>query len=139
MPGVTGGKRLYHRGSPGGLTTARQCFAGTAWCPFTRIPPGGGFDCPPITSVGTVATTGGTQNGPFISPPRATSEDAGLLQAGPTGARASDEERNGGLRYRLGGSRTWTSVWWEALMCHLHSSSLTGCGAPPSSSSHAHL
>ena len=42
MPGVTGGDRRYHRGSPGGFATANQCLAGTAWYPFTRIPPGGG-------------------------------------------------------------------------------------------------
>ena len=48
MPGVTGGKTVLHRGSPGGLTTARWCFTGITWCPFTRSPPGGGFDGPPI-------------------------------------------------------------------------------------------
>ena len=61
MPGATGGEWLYHRGSPGGLTTTSQCFAGTAWYPFTRIPPGGGFCCPPISSVNTVVRTGVAQ------------------------------------------------------------------------------
>ena len=43
MPGATGGEYFDHRGSPGGFATTSQCFAGTGWCPFTRIPPGGGI------------------------------------------------------------------------------------------------
>ena len=75
----------------------------------------------------------------FTSPHRTISIDARLLQAGPTGARTSYEGRDGSPRYGLGRSRTWTSVWWETLRCHFRSSSLTGCGAPHSSPSHAHL
>ena len=43
MPGETGGA-VDHRGGPGGLSTARCWFADNTWCPFTRIPPGGGLD-----------------------------------------------------------------------------------------------
>ena len=100
MPGETGGEYLDHRGIPGELATASQCFAGTGWCPFTRIPPGAGILLFADLLSDTVIWTSSTVE-LFTSPHRTISVDARLLQAGPTGARTSIEGRDRGPRYGL--------------------------------------